>query len=337
MDVDPFPYLVEVGCVQLPADTGFVGVVGFFNADGPYIRFDCRTVEDSTKRAAIARYQQAVIEALNADGSILVVATGNWEIIAMYVSCETSMGQGGWGDGGYYELGEMVANCRWVRKWGWVDPYGEPYTGEEPPDAPPPGGGTGEPPLPPPPSTPPPPPPPGDSLNPILAVDDDVFEFAPDCSTPQSGGDALYCSGAVLTKDTEIARVADAITRIRAIGGVCAAIADSLDTINGRGHLRFHPTGPSGYTGRDSTGGYITINKLFVTDYYNEDNIGAIGPPGGSSGPLVAATLQWVLAHEGDHVRGAAHVDASWPLRAYTPNTHACSDIPNVYTPDGEN
>jgi hypothetical protein len=327
-EVTPEAFLVPVGCVPVVPESSFVGATGVVS-QGRFRHFDCRAADSLAVRVALLEHFEAVLAKRAVAGMATALAYGSWTLIDMEYSCSATFGQGGWTEQGTYELGEItVYPCGWIYTWQFnpEDPYGGGGGGGGS------GGGGGDggccsggvgggtPPPPP----PPPPPPDLPVFDVASGIDFQSGWSPPDCTQAQSeDGDRWWCSGTVPALKFELPRIQDAIQRMREIGGVCAALADTATAVLGRGALRLHTEGGTGFAGRDSAGSYMTIHKLFATNYYDSDHRALLKP----SPVDVEATLQFVLAHETEHLIGGVHNGASPPLSYFNPNTELCSGL----------
>jgi len=153
-------------------------------------------------------------------------------------------------------------------------------------------------------------------------------QAVPDCTVEHFlyTKEHAYCSGTEPT-DVRLTRISRALDRMRAKGGSCAQLAAVGDAVIASRQLRVFESGrntPYEYWwgfGRNGgalpeNGGpsgpeaYIALGSS-LTDQFWDDLHAA---PNG-------VTLQWILAHELDHLLGRGHVDAA---ELHTPNSAAC-------------
>ena len=156
---------------------------------------------------------------------------------------------------------------------------------------------------------------------------DVVGQMVPaDCSAPENSFEALWCNSTPPDRVTELPVIQAAVARMQAIGGVCSDLAHTVAGMLNRHrmHLYDRKANP-GIGGMAPVGvgvkSYLLLSRDFITDYpdaaHESGNTDSRGVPR-------PQTLQLVLAHEADHIRGAGHIDPDGYL---TPNAQGCSDL----------
>ena len=116
-----------------------------------------------------------------------------------------------------------------------------------------------------------------------------------------------------------------ALERMRALGGICASLARTIDALHRRGRLRLYDAGEFAGIGamapRSGVDPWILVSRDFIVRHpdakHASGNIDSNGIPR-------PETLQLILAHEADHIFGLDHIDRDGYL---TPNALRCSDI----------
>lgn len=153
----------------------------------------------------------------------------------------------------------------------------------------------------------------------------------PDCRNTGEFAEQLWCSEPPPDPPAR-ARIRGAIEAMRRKGGACAELAARLDWLERGGLIRIFD--PDDYPGTGaavppagSGDMWLLLSRDFITTYYDaahySGNVDSRGVPR-------PETLQGVLAHEADHLRGAGHVDIDGYL---TPNTVHCGDLPDDELP----
>lgn len=164
-----------------------------------------------------------------------------------------------------------------------------------------------------------------------ISCDAAVACALPDCSDSNEFAEQLWCSASPPDAGAR-ARIRDAIERMRRMGGACVELAARLGWLEHAGLIRIFE--PDDYPGTGaavppagSGAVWLLLSRDFVTTYWNaahrSGNVDSRGVPR-------PETLQSVLAHEADHLRGAGHVDIDGYL---TPNTVHCGDLPDGEVP----
>ncbi|MDX2260810.1 MAG: hypothetical protein SFU84_03835 [Gemmatimonadales bacterium] len=317
-DVHPAAYLGEVGCrvQQGPRDSSTVAVKRF---GGGFLRFACTAVPRDSVRAAIRRYRDAGAAAIGgamaSSGSPGGGGEGEDGLVYAYTTftCDlTHIWQWDAAAGHYYYLW-TTGECTFLEHW-----YNPNVGG---------------------PASPNPALPVVDSLgwdeedltSPLplggrFAILDGVSLEKPDCSRPTqlTPEESVWCN-ALGPSATQLGRINAAISRMRSAGGICATRADTLAAVIANGGLKIFPSGTSGssmgFAPRGGgAGGWLALSSD-MTDVFYERKRAGIDPPTG-----LQITLQFALAHEGDHLAGLPHTDAEGLLTA---NSISCSDIPH--------
>lgn len=224
------------------------------------------------------------------------------------------------------------AECDWVEHYIWNGPSGSNWN-----DFPLPGEPGGGPPYTPPDTTPVPPPDTTevDESSPFpVTVQQDAYDGSvdkPDCTRPLqlTAEESVWCNS-FPPNQTQADRINRALQRMRQKGGVCADRANLMQALLDNGGMRiFSSSVYAGDVGLSPRGGGTTswtaISEALVNTHYERRFAGNV--PGTS----VKITLQFTLAHEGDHLAQTdktqpPHIDAQG---FYTTNSVACSDVPN--------
>lgn len=160
----------------------------------------------------------------------------------------------------------------------------------------------------------------------MSSTDGDYVGEEPDCSSPQFNIHfRAYCSGYVAAASTDsgsvaATRILAATGRMRALGGVCAQIADIVDRVLQREKIRIYTDAVSEDGGFALVGGgsegalsFMGVNEKFIKFAHENPSKGD---------PRM--NLQFVLAHEGDHLAGNPHLPGT-PY--FTANTNQCSGL----------
>ncbi|MGH7592836.1 MAG: hypothetical protein ACRELE_03150 [Gemmatimonadales bacterium] len=138
--------------------------------------------------------------------------------------------------------------------------------------------------------------------------------------------EAIWCREMPPDPVTELPVIAAALARMTAIGGVCLTLSSTVAEMLRRGTV--HLFDPAEYAHRGGAaplgagvGSYMLVSRDLITSYpdaaHRSGNVDSHGTPR----PI---TLQQILAHEADHLRGQGHVDPDGYL---TRHALACSDI----------
>jgi hypothetical protein len=155
---------------------------------------------------------------------------------------------------------------------------------------------------------------------------DVVWQILPDaCARTSQRSSSLWCRTRPARAGAEVRAIGDATRRMRARGGVCASLAATIDALQLRGRLRlFDPEdfhGIGGLAPRDGHDPWIFISSDFIMRYTDAAHASGNIDSDGRARP---ETLQLILAHEADHLRGLNHIDRDGYL---TPHALACSDL----------
>jgi hypothetical protein len=175
----------------------------------------------------------------------------------------------------------------------------------------------------------------GDSLSPI-AMEAGVVDSGPpcggpvgcplpDCGNPDNPTERVWCAAVGPDSLIELPRIRAALARMAARGGICGSLAGTIGELVVRGAVHLHDSGEYPATGAvvplDGARSYLLLSRDLVLKYFDaahrSGNIDSRGVPR-------AETLQLVLAHEADHLRGLGHID---PDGFLTPNALRCSDL----------
>lgn len=150
---------------------------------------------------------------------------------------------------------------------------------------------------------------------------------SPECATPGSVEERLWCNSLQPDSRTEIPRISAALGRMRAIGGPCARLANTVALMLWHGRVRLFDrdeyagggAAPIGLGG----GSWLLLSRELIARYFDANH-----PSGNvdSHGVARPQTLQLVLAHEADHLGGEGHIDADGYL---TRHAAACGDLPS--------
>lgn len=151
----------------------------------------------------------------------------------------------------------------------------------------------------------------------------------PDCRIKQTDirNDAWCKAGAVLLPLRK-ARILDALNKMDALGGECSVLAAKGRSLLD-GSLRVYDPGPAiAYTGAGfgDSGGFGLLSSRW-TDEFIEPGSTSFTTVYNGVGVTVKAGLQYVLAHELDHIKGRYHIDGpnqQGGIGAITPNSIAC-------------
>ncbi len=153
-----------------------------------------------------------------------------------------------------------------------------------------------------------------------------VAESAVDCSRPGSREEAIWCGELPPDSVRELPAIRVALDRMAALGGICRSLAATISELLPRGNLHLFDRGeyPAAAAAAPLGGGprsYLLLSREMVIAYpdaaHHSANVDSRGTP-------QPETLQLVLAHEADHLRGLDHIDPDGYL---TPNTHRCGDV----------
>ena len=162
---------------------------------------------------------------------------------------------------------------------------------------------------------------PSPSLPPLPSPD--VFtssDSIPSCTSPANIHALAWCVGRV-PPPAERALIQAAITRMLALGGVCATRAGTLQGLLEKDRIKLVVPVEYPYGGAAPQGGgdnsWIVLSFAWVTNFFDASHA--------TSGEPYQRTLQQTLAHEADHLAGLAHTDSAGIL---TPNSLACDDLP---------
>ncbi|MEO8478766.1 MAG: hypothetical protein ABI542_03965 [Gemmatimonadota bacterium] len=319
--------MLQAGCHRVRGRSA-PGDILFHAEGGALVQFRCPTLSKAGTRDAVRAYKESSF-----GGAGVARATTGYFVLTVVSTqyCtqidEYSVVNGVWyWNRSYWDTG----SCQWLDsievEWiGQQDLAPDPWSNYCC------SGGSGDPPPPPP--LPPPPPPPPDSgdatVVPWLDQDSEMPWSPPDCfQTQTEPGDIWWCQGSQ-PSGKNLTRVNAAITRMRQLGGMCAVLADSAEALLARGTLRLHPGGGSGYTGRDASGSYMTINQVFATHGFDANNPIELEDNHVPSGYFV--TLQFMLAHEAEHLiaGNSGHIGSLAPNKWKMQHTTACDDIAN--------
>ena len=174
-------------------------------------------------------------------------------------------------------------------------------------------------------------------IGPLLVGDEvlGLHDAVPDCARPQRDlGNQWFCSGRAPGK-TELGRINAAVSRMRAIGGICAVLADTLSSLIARrdGSFRLHAgsAAGTGFTDWSVTppSSWMTIRQDMVNNFYDAEHATVLQDKNNPSGPTLRVTLQLILAHEAEHLLpGTTHLGSTAPQKWLLPNTMRCSDLP---------
>lgn len=149
---------------------------------------------------------------------------------------------------------------------------------------------------------------------------------APDCAHPQNREESLWCRALPPDPVRERPVIQAALDRMSAAGGVCRSLALLTTELLDRQRIRlFDQAEYQAAAGAAPLGGgvrsYMLLSRAMVLNYqdalHRSANVDSRGQPR-------PETLQLVLAHEADHLRGLDHVDEDGYL---TPNALRCSDL----------
>lgn len=164
----------------------------------------------------------------------------------------------------------------------------------------------------------------------------DALNFAiPTCPANASSPDVqkAWCAGATPTS-TQLTRIQAALSRMHQLGGICDQLATIGDAVLSHGTLRVFPQSNFKATGWAPLGGgssgprsFVLISNVATDNIYDALHFGTSRDP--NSGTTYVATLQSILAHELDHLKGNDHItnpDGS-VNQARTPNDLACADF----------
>ncbi len=153
-----------------------------------------------------------------------------------------------------------------------------------------------------------------------------VADSALDCGHPGSREEAIWCSGVPPDSVHELPAIRLALDRMAALGEICRLLAATISEMLRRRNLHLFDRAeyPAAAAAAPLGGGirsYLLLSREMVLAYPDAAHQSANVDSRGTPRP---ETLQQVLAHEADHVRGLDHIDPDGYL---TPNTHQCSDI----------
>ena len=180
---------------------------------------------------------------------------------------------------------------------------------------------------------------------PDMSDQDTISRYIPICSEPQDDpGYAAYCAGQdpanfAATGDRQrYNAIIRALNAMKAIGPPCDAIANDVLQVLGAHHLRVynvsldpaHTGFKDGGWGSPGAGGAgaILLDSRWTDDWFDNMKYGIHWVTINGVATQVKMDLQWVLAHEGDHLRGARpwHIDdGSKPY--LTPNSIYCGGL----------
>jgi hypothetical protein len=317
--------LTAIGCIPL-GDSAVVGAIGVPISPSRLARYDCHGVARDSVARTVA---EMLSTAAAADGRVTMMEFGTWELINYWQECSgESDDAAATYENGIWVLPDIGVSCTTWYEYQWVPEEGG---GGEPPDAPPdepPGGGGGS----------------GDGGHqgddPPPVVDSaGVDFFEPEYVTLP--GDSLdchlnynnaavtdYCAarGLIGRPASYRSRIEAANERMRAIGGICATFAATVDSLLARDaiHLSNHFVYSGWSTGGWGGTGGMSILESYVTSFYDWDHHTYFQ----NTVPRQNVTLQLVLAHEAEHLTDYLHqlnhIDADGNLM---PHSVQCSDL----------
>lgn len=166
------------------------------------------------------------------------------------------------------------------------------------------------------------------------SVSDNLL-FIPTCPATSDSPPQVkaWCAGQT-PNSTQLPRIQAALARMHQIGGICDELATIGDAVLSRGHLRVFPQssyafGGSAPLGGGSSGGlsWMIISQDLTDRIYDAAHMGTAKDP--NSGNTYPATLQTILTHELDHLKGNNHITNpdGRPNLIMTPNMRACADF----------
>ncbi len=154
----------------------------------------------------------------------------------------------------------------------------------------------------------------------------DATDSGPNCDHPGYPEEAIWCRALPPDSTHELPAILLALDRMGSLGGICESLAVTLSGILERGNLHLFdrwelPVAAAAAPLGRGVRSYLLLSREMVGTYSDAAHASANIDSRGSPEPQ---TLQQVLAHEADHVRGLDHTDPDGYL---TPNTRRCSDL----------
>jgi hypothetical protein len=147
----------------------------------------------------------------------------------------------------------------------------------------------------------------------------------PDCDSPDNPTERVWCASIVPDPLIELPRMRAALTRMTARGGICGPLAATIASLLAGGAVRVYDSEDFPAVGAaapvDGGRAYLLLSRALVMKYFDAAHRSANVDSRGAPRP---ETLQLVLAHEADHLRGLGHID---PDGFLTPNALPCSDL----------
>jgi hypothetical protein len=147
----------------------------------------------------------------------------------------------------------------------------------------------------------------------------------PDCNAPENPAERLWCAEVIPDSLIELPRIRAALARMAARGGICGPLAGTIASYLARGAVHLYDSADYPAAGAvapvDGGRSYLLLSRDFVMTFFDAAHRSANLDSRGVPRP---ETLQLVLAHEADHLRGLGHVD---PEGFLTPNALRCSDL----------
>ena len=146
------------------------------------------------------------------------------------------------------------------------------------------------------------------------------------CTRAIAAEQRLWCHTIAPDPSGEQPMIDHAVARMRAIGGTCANLANTISSLlaQGRVHLydrAAYPTAGAVTPVGLGAASWMLVSRDLVARYFDvahrSGNVDSRGVPR-------PQTLQLVLAHEADHVNGEGHTDPDGYL---TKHTMECSDL----------
>lgn len=166
----------------------------------------------------------------------------------------------------------------------------------------------------------------------------------PDCNYPDDldSRDLAWCNGKDVAGANgdhhRLPAVQAALRKMAALGPPCDVLANEMSQVVGSHNLKFYHPDPSGagYQGGGfaSAGmhgaGYVLLEDKWVDDWYDEHKYGITWTVVNGVRQQVKQNLQFVLAHEADHLHNAAlqHLDPKPSGKAFlTENAIHCGGL----------